>query len=421
MTAVPATQGLSNWAGNYRYAAQRCLRPASVEEVQHVVAAGRRVRALGSRHSFTGIADSDGDLLRLDRLPLDVEIDSGERAVRLSAGARYGDLVDVLQRSGWALANLASLPHISVAGAVATGTHGSGNSNRSLAAAVRSIELVTADGELRTIRRGDPDFDGSVVGLGALGVVVRLVLDLEPAFDVRQTVFTGLGWDALAEHFDEITASAYSVSLFTHWTDTAIEQAWLKSRTGEPGREELFGAVPARETLHMLPGGPPEAVTSQGGVAGPWHARLPHFRMEFTPSRGEELQSEYLLPRAQAVTVFGELRRLAPVMAPVLQVCEIRTVAADTLWLSGSFERDVVGLHFTWDRRPEEVYAVLPELEEALMPLGARPHWGKCFVASAEEIAAAYPRLDDFRDLRYRLDPGDKFGNETLDRLLGPR
>ena len=421
MSGAPMSRAPTNWAGNYRYAAARLLRPASIEEVQAAVAGARRVRALGTRHSFTSIADTDGDLVCLDRLPLDIEVDSDERAVRLSGGARYGDLVDVLNRSGWALANLASLPHISVAGAVATGTHGSGDANRSLAAAVRSIDLVTADGELRTVRRQDPDFDGSVVGVGALGIVVRLVLDVEPTYDVRQTVFTGLGWDALGEHFDEITASAYSVSLFTHWTDTGIEQAWLKSRADEPAREYLFGAVPARETLHMLPGGPPEAVTRQGGVPGPWHARLPHFRMEFTPSRGEELQSEYLLPRAQAVPAFGELRRLADVMAPVLQVCEIRTVAADALWLSGSYERDVVALHFTWDRRPEEVYAALPHLEAALMPLGARPHWGKCFVASPEEIAAAYPRLDDFRALRDRLDPGDTFGNEALDRFLGRR
>lgn len=415
------SQGPTNWAGSYRYAAARVLRPASVEEIQEAVAGGRRVRALGTRHSFTGLPDTDGDLLALDRLPLQIEVDPGERSVGLTASARYGDLVDVLHRSGMALANLASLPHISVAGAVSTGTHGSGDANRSLAAAVRSIELVTADGALRTVRRGDPDFEGCVVGLGALGIVVRLVLDVEPAYEVRQTVFTGLGWDALAGHFDEITGSAYSVSLFTHWTDTAVEQAWLKSRADEPLAEDLFGAPPARQTLHMLPGGPPEAVTRQGGVAGPWHARLPHFRMEFTPSRGEELQSEYLLPRENAIPAFESLRGLAEAMAPVLQVCEIRTVAADALWLSGSFERDVVGLHFTWYREPEAVYAVLPRLEAALMPLGARPHWGKCFVASADEIAAAYPRLDDFRALRDRLDPDDKLGNDTLDTLLGRR
>jgi alditol oxidase len=415
------THGLTNWAGSYHYAAARVLRPTSVEEVQDVVAGGRRVRALGTRHSFTGVADTDGDLVALDRLPLDIRVDPDEQAVGLAASARYGDLVDVLDGSGWALANLASLPHISVAGAVATGTHGSGDRNRSLAAAVRAVDLVTADGSLRTVRRGDPDFDGVVVGLGALGVVVRLVLDVEPAYDVRQTVLTGLGWEALAEHFDEITSSAYSVSLFTHWTGTAVDQVWLKSRSGERQVDELFGATPAAETLHMLPGGPPEAVTRQGGVPGPWHARLPHFRMEFTPSRGEEMQSEYLLPRAHAVPAFEQMRRLAEVMAPVLQVCEIRTVAAEPLWLSGSFERDVVGLHFTWDRRPEEVYAVLPELEAALMPLGARPHWGKCFVASGDELAAVHPRLGDFRALRDRLDPGDKFGNDTLDRLLGRR
>jgi xylitol oxidase len=412
---------LTNWAGNYRYEAARVLRPASVAEVQQAVAGAGRVRALGTRHTFTGLPDTDGDLLILDRLPLDIDVDPDQRTVSLGAGARYGDLVEVLDRSGWALANLASLPHISVAGAVATGTHGSGDANRSLAAAVRAIELVTADGSLRTVCRGDPDFDGSVVGLGALGVVVRLLLEVEPAYDVRQTVFTGLGWDALAGHFDEVSRSAYSVSLFTHWTETAVEQAWLKSRADEPSPAELFGGTPARQTLHMLPGGPPEAVTRQGGVPGPWHARLPHFRMEFTPSRGEELQSEYLLPRASAVRAFEELRGFADAMAPVLQVCEIRTVAAEPLWLSGSYDRDVVGLHFTWYREPDEVYAVLPRLEAALMPLGARPHWGKCFVASGEEIAAAYPRLGDFRALRDRLDPDDKFGNETLDRLLGKR
>jgi xylitol oxidase len=414
-------QVLTNWAGSYRYRAAAVRRPSSLPELQELVARSRRVRPLGSRHSFTGIADTDGDLLRLDGLPLEVGVDAGARAVSVSGGARYGDVVDALDGAGWALANLASLPHISVAGAVATGTHGSGNGNRSLAAAVRELDLVGPDGTLHRLRRGEPDFDGCVVSLGALGVVVRLVLDVEPAYQVRQSVLTGLGWDALEEHFDAITAGAYSVSLFTHWTDTAIEQVWLKSRTDDatPERRELFGAVPASTTMHMLRGGDTDAVTRQGGVPGPWHGRLPHFRLEHTPSRGAELQSEYLLPRSRAAEAFSGMRRLAGRMAPVLQVCEIRTVAAEPLWLSGSYERDVVGLHFTWDRRPEEVDALLPHLEEVLLPLQARPHWGKCFVASPAELAAAYPRFADFRRLRSRLDPERKFGNELVDGWLG--
>jgi xylitol oxidase len=408
----------TNWAGNHEYVAARVHHPASVPELQELVAAADRVRPFGTRHSFTDVADTTGDLVSTLELPAEVDLDGTARTVRVAAGVRYGELAEQLQREGWALATMASLPHISVAGAVATGTHGSGDRTGSLAAAVTGLEYVAADGALRTTDRGDADFAGRVVALGALGVVTAVVLDVEPTYDVRQDLWTDLPWDDAVADLDALTSSAYSVSLFTDWTSGRVGQVWLKSR-GDAPPAELAGARAATSTLHMLAGADVAAVTRQGGVPGPWNRRLPHFRLEFTPSRGEELQSEYLLPRAHAAEAIGRLRQLAPSFAGLLQVSEVRTIAADDLWLSGAYGVDTVGLHFTWVRDVPGVYAVLPAIEEALLPLGARPHWGKCFVAGADALRPAYPRFDDFRRLAQDADPTGKLRNDFLARHLG--
>jgi alditol oxidase len=411
----------TNWAGNQTYGSTRLERPTSIEAIQELVAREATVRVLGSRHSFNDIADTSGVHVSLEAMPQEVEVDPAAQCVTVSGGSRYGDVARELHRQGWALSNLASLPHISIAGAVATGTHGSGDTNVSLAAAVRALETVEPDGELRRVARGDTDFDGRVVALGALGVVTHLTLDIEPSFDVAQTAYVGLPWDDFVERFDDITSRAYSASFFTRWVGDTVDQIWLKVRRGVgdvPGG--LVGATPAPTTVHMLPGGDVKSVTQQGGVYGPWLDRLPHFRMEFTPSSGEELQTEYLLPRDQAAAGFAELRRLGPQIAPLLLTSEIRTVAADNLWLSSSYGRDVVGIHFTWLPDSPSVHAVLPAVEEALMPLGGRPHWGKCFVAGERQLAPLYPRYEDFRDLVARTDPDGKFRNAFVDRVLGP-
>ena len=407
-----------NWAGNHTYRAQRVARPTSTEELQELVAGAERIRALGSRHSFTDLTDTDGLLVSLADLPSGPLLDETARTVTVGAGQDYGTVAVALEARGWALANLASLPHISVAGAVATGTHGSGNRLRSLAAAVAAFELVGPDGELGTMARGAAGFEGSVVALGALGVVTRLTLDVEPTYSVRQDVYTGMPWRVVESEFDAITAAADSISLFTRLDDRGVLQAWSKSRsTDAPG--DLFGSPRASGSLHMLDGAPADSVTDQSGAPGPWLERLPHFRREFTPSRGEELQSEYLVDRSVALDALAALRRLEPRLRPVLQNVEIRTVAADELWLSSSYRRPTVGFHFTWLLDEPAVYAVLPAIEAALLPLGARPHWGKCFVATADDLAVVYPRWQDFRALRASADPDRKFGNAFLDRVLG--
>jgi xylitol oxidase len=407
-----------NWAGNHRYAARTLHRPTSVEQVQELVAVAANVRVLGSRHSFNDIADAD-QLISLEALPDDVMVDPAAGTVSLAAGLRYGALAVHLVRAGLALHNLASLPHISVAGAVTTATHGSGVGNGNLATAVAGLELVTSTGELLRVSRGDPDFDGLVVGLGALGAVTRVTLDVQPAYEVRQRVFEGLGWEALAGHFDEIMTSGYSVSVFTRWQET-VDQVWVKSRLDQPERtgSDLFGARPATAERHPILGIDPAPATPQLGRPGPWYDRLPHFRMGFTPSAGEELQSEYLLPRRHAVAAIEAVRGLADRIRPHLLVTEIRTVAADRLWMSTSYGWDSVALHFTWRQQPQAVAELLVVLERVLAPFGARPHWGKVFAAGAASIAPRYERHADFLALAGRLDARGAFRNRWLQRSV---
>ncbi len=418
-TGAPA----HNWAGNVTFGAARVHRPTSVDELRRIVASSRQARALGSGHSFNLLADTTGDLVRVDGLPRRVEIDAEGARVTVAGGMRYAEVAAALHTRGFALANMASLPHISVAGSVATGTHGSGNACRSLADAVAGLELVGPEGDLvRLGRRTTPDvFPGSVVSLGALGVVVGVTLDIEPAFEVAQWVYRAVPLAALAERFPEISGAAYSVSSFTGWHD-GLATVVLKRRidrdgADHPGERWQSGEL-AREPWHPIPGMPPEYCTEQGGVPGPWHERLPHFRPEFTPSHGEELQSELFLPRAAVAEACAALRELGARLEPVLQVSEVRTVAADEQWLSPAYGRDTVAFHFTWVKNAEAVLPVLADVEERLLPLGARPHWGKLTTTEPATIAARYERLGDFGRLLAEHDPGGRFRNAYLEALL---
>jgi xylitol oxidase len=410
-----------NWAGTHAYRATRIHRPSTVEEVQEIVARAPRIRVLGSRHSFSDVADS-AELVTLDGLPADVVVDRERMTVSVGAGMKYGELAEALNAEGLALHNLASLPHISVGGAIATATHGSGDGNGNLATAVAGLQLVTSDGELLDVTRGERDFDGLVVGLGALGAVTRVKLDVQPSYEIRQRVFERLTWDALFERYDTIAASGYSVSVFTRWGED-VEQVWIKSRVAdapEEVRDELFGAVAATVDRHPIIGLDPVNCTPQLGVPGLWSDRLPHFRMGFTPSKGDEIQSEYFVARSQAVAAIEAMRGLGDRLEPLLLVSEIRTMAADRLWMSPQYGQDTAAFHFTWKRQPEAVLRALADVEAVLRPFGVRPHWGKVFVGRAADIAPLYERLGDFVGLMERLDPREAFRNPWLEgRVLG--
>lgn len=404
-----------NWAGNVRFGAVRVHRPESVDELRRLVRDSDRIRALGSRHSFSPVADTTGDLIRLDGLPPRIEFDSAAGTVTLGAGMRYAEVVGALHDGGFALANLASLPHISVAGSCATGTHGSGDAQPSLAAAVVGLQLVGPDGETRELNRDEQTFAGAVVALGALGIVTRLTLRVEPAFEVAQRVRVGVPLDEVTGQAEEIFGAAYSVSVFTDWRDEA--RVWLKYRTdaGEPGWD---GGRSAPGPEHPVPGMPPDACTLQGDVPGPWHERLPHFRADFVPSAGQELQSEFFLPRSAAAEAFTALRGIGDRIAEVLHVSEIRTVRGDDLWLSPAYRRDSVTLHFTWVDDLTAVLPVLAAVEQRLMPLGARPHWGKLTTVAPSVVVAGYERAGDFAQLARSFDPTGTFRNAFVDDLF---
>lgn len=411
---------MKNWAGNLEYASADVQRPASVAELAEVVAGSNKVKALGSRHSFNRIGDTGGTHILLDALPEAIDIDAARQKVRVSGGVSYGALCRTLEESGLAIHNLASLPHISVAGAIQTGTHGSGVNNQSLAGAVESIELVRPGGETTKLSKDDGDeFQASVVALGALGVVTGLELAVRPSFRMRQRVLENLPWDRVLENFDAVVASAYSVSLFTDYAGDSVSQVWIKALDGDPHLNDLFGATAATRPRHPLPDMSAENCTIQLDEPGPWLDRLPHFRHEFTPSNGDELQSEFILPLEHARAAIQAIRGLANRLAPLLFVSEIRTVAADDFWLSPFYRQQSVALHFTWKPLQQEVEAFLPELEELLKPFGSRPHWGKLFTPSSYDWETLYPRFADFRSLAARHDPNGKFRNRLLDSVLG--
>jgi xylitol oxidase len=410
----------TNWAGNLTYSAPNLLEPRSVEEVQTAVRAHRRLRALGSRHSFNAIADSPENQISLHALN-SIDLDPAAKTVTVGAGVRYGDLAPVIDARGFALHNLASLPHISVAGAIATATHGSGLHNGSLATAVSALEFVNAHGDLvRPSRSSDPEeFSGAAVHLGALGILTRVTLDVQPTYQVAQTVYLDLPIAALEHHLEEIFVAGYSVSLFTDWQNSRITQVWIKRRTDRPCEPatlgpDFFGAHRAAQNMHPILGHTAEACTEQLGIPGPWYERLPHFRMNFTPSSGQELQTEYFVPLDHAYAAIRAVETLRDQITPHLFVTELRTIDADDLWMSMAHQRRSLAIHFTWKPEWPIVQTILPQIEARLRPFDARPHWGKLFTLPPTQLDALYPRLADFKELAAQYDPTAKFRNQFL-------
>lgn len=410
-----------NWAGNHVYSAQRLARAASVEEAQEIVASTSKVRALGTRHSFNALCDTEGTMLDLTGLVEEPVLDTSRHTVRVAGGTSFAVLARFLEGHGHALPNMGSLPHISVAGAVATGTHGSGTGNSTLAAPVSRLELIAPDGSLRVLARGDAGFDGAVVSLGTAGIVTRLDLDVQPTYQVAQELYDHLSWDEVVTDIEAILSSAYSVSVFTMWHDQAATEILVKNKvTGDPAAALGW----ARGTPALAAGAPftrlaDEANLTERGVPGPWFERLPHFRADRPPSWGEEIQTEWFVDRDDASAA---LRAVTPVMrelASLLTVTELRAIHSDQLWLSQATGRETLALHFTWARESGPVLEAAKAIEAALAPYAARPHWGKIFDVDAFDAAVHYPRLPDFVELIGSLDPTGKFRSPFVDRLLG--
>jgi xylitol oxidase len=419
---LPAEQlsgARTNWAGNYTYSTNHLYEPKSVEEVQQTVKRCQKIRALGARHSFNAIADSTENQISLTHLE-EMSVDEKSRTVILGGGVRYGKLAPYLDTHGYALHNLASLPHITVPGACATATHGSGIHNGNLATAVAGIEFVTADGRIASLSRAkDGDaFKGAAVSLGGFGVITKITLDLLPRFEMRQLVYENLPFDQLKDNLDAIFSSGYSVSLFTDWQNHRATQVWIKQRIGpnisSSLPSEFYGAKLATHKLHPIAGHDAAPCTEQMGIPGPWYERLPHFRINFTPSSGAELQSEYFVPREHGYEAILAVEKLRDRITPHLFITELRTIAADGLWMSMAYKRDSLAIHFTWKPEWPAVREVLPLIEKQLAPFDPRPHWGKLFTIPPAQLQAKYKKLADFKALLKHYDPDGKFRNTFL-------
>jgi alditol oxidase len=413
-------EALVNWAGNYRYSTDRLYRAETLPQVQDFVRRHAQLKVLGTRHCFNGIADSTINLLSLREMDRVVALDPASRTVTVEAGMSYGQLCPYLHEHGFALHNLASLPHISIAGACATATHGSGVHNGNLATAVSGLEIVTADGGVLTLSRekDGSTFLGSVVSLGAIGVVTRVTLAVQPTFVMRQDVYLDLPIAQVKDHFDDIAAAGYSVSLFTDWQKARVNEVWVKRRVetgaGVAAARDFYGARPATGNVHPIVELSAENCTEQMGVPGPWYDRLPHFRMGFTPSSGKELQSEYFVPRRNAVEAILAVERLRDHVSPHLMISELRTIDADELWMSPCCNQASLAIHFTWKQEWDAVRKVLPMIERELAPFGVRPHWGKLFTLPPAQLQGRYAQCDEFKALVARYDPKGKFRNAFL-------
>lgn len=408
-----------NWGGNVDFGGAEIVHPTQFDELAAMMAAAPRCRALGSRHSFNDISTA-ATVIDTSALPKTFSIADDRSTVAVTGSATYGWLIEQLIPHELALKNTASLPHISIAGAVATGTHGSGDQNQNLAASVSRVRILRGDGESIELDRGDPDFAGAVVGLGALGIVTEVVLDVVPTFDVEQRVFDGPDLATLATLVDTVFAAGYSVSVFTHWQG-GVEQIWVKHRVGDvvPDASEalLDSLAPAQVRQHPILGLDASGCTEQFGIRGRWCDRLPHFQMGFTPSAGNEIQSEFFVDRRHAAEAIEAMTSIGSDIADALMVGEIRTVAGDDMWMSPHTGRDSLAFHFTWHPDQELAEAAANSVADALDSFAVRPHWGKVFDPERLDLNQ-YERRHDFLDLVTRMDPAGKFRNAWFDTVL---
>lgn len=415
---------LTNWAGNLEYSTGNISYPKSVEDIQKLVRGTQKVKALGSRHCFNTIADSKDAFISLKEMNKVVALDAANKTVTVEGGIRYGELAPYLHEQGFALHNLASLPHISVAGACSTGTHGSGVKNGNLSSAVSAIEFVAADGTVQTLTkaRDGEKFNAAVVSLGALGVMTKVTLDLQPTFMSKQYVFEKLPFSQMKDHFESIMSAGYSVSLFTDWQNDYINEVWVKSLENDPAIAALpavlAGAQAAAKNMHPIAELSAENCTEQMGVAGPWFERLPHFKMGFTPSSGKELQAEYFVPFSNAVAAIEAVQRMGKAIGPHLFISEIRSIAADNLWMSPCYQQPSVAIHFTWKQDWPAVSKLLPVIEKELAQYGVKPHWGKLFDMPAAVLQQRHPKFQEFKSLMAEYDPAGKFRNDFLNQYI---
>ncbi|QNN52988.1 D-arabinono-1,4-lactone oxidase [Nocardioides mesophilus] len=426
-----------SWSGLSQARPARVLRPADAGEVADAVVAARRnglrVKMVGSGHSFTDIAVTDGLLLRPDRLTGIRAVDRAAMTVTVEAGTTLRDLNARLEALGLALHNLGDIDAQTVAGAISTGTHGAGGRWASLSAQVVAVELVLADGTLLVAsEHEDPDlFEAARLGLGAVGVLTAVTFAVEPAFLLQATEWP-IAWSEIVDVLDDLAAEHHHVDL--HWfphteralakvNDRTLDGAAPLSRARAWFEDDLM-ANGAFGAINRVGNSSPRLVPALNrlaarGLSTREYVDVSH-RVLVSERRVRFKEMEYAVPREAALAALAEARRVMerggwPVSFPV----EIRPTPADDLWLSTSSGHASVYLAFHVNAATDHT-GYFGAVERVLLDHGGRPHWGKVHTCSAEALATAYPSWGRFQAVRDRVDPERVFGNPYLEKVLGP-
>ena len=426
-----------NWARSVAVTPRRVERPSSAEELQQAVkravAAGERVKAVGAGHSFTGIAAAPDVLLELDNLQGIIDVDAQRRRVKFQAGTRLHRIPGLLAGHNLAMPNLGDIDRQSLAGAISTGTHGTGASFGGLATQVVGLTLVQPDGGLLTIADDDPLLPAAALGLGALGIMADITVQCVPGFALRAEESSEL----LADTLNTLARRVESADHFEFYWFPHTDRAATKSNTRLPGTVPLQPRSPVHRWLDesLLSNSvfratcaagtavpaliPPVNRTAARLLGGRQYTEVSH--RVFTQRRTVRFREmEYGLPANQLEAAFTALRQLVEdrqwrISFPV----EVRWAAADDRWLSTAYGRDsaYVAVHRYYR---EEYREYFDAVEEIMLAHGGRPHWGKLHSLDAAALTARYPCFDDFLAVRNQLDPDRVFTNDYLDRVLGP-
>ena len=429
-----------NWAKTVYYN-HTIHYPKTVEEIQHILQYHAKIRVLGSMHSFNNITklpqEFNGVYISMSNMNQVIKCCRGER-VTIQPGITFGELGEYLHERNFGFHNMASLPHITVGGAISTGTHGAGVFNGNLASHVMQVKLISADGKLRTYRIGqDPEFQHIPVSFGLAGIIVEIELDIVPDYDIQQCIYENLPFNTIKKSdYKTAFSSAYSFSIFTQWKNRKFTSIWAKYRLrkGRNGNEEsimidcpdMNKIKPSSNKVHPLPGGDTSFVS--GGIGKnykePGYVGLPHFLMEGVPSQGEELQSEYFVSSHMfdvVIEVLFHHFEENPKLYDLLYVSEMRFVAGDKLTLSPQHVLgSSIGFHFTWKKEFDQVVDALKGIENVLKPYNALPHMGKLFTMTGRELEGKYGQrnLRAFQSFVAPLDPLKKFVNPFLQNLI---
>lgn len=432
------TASWSNWAGNVTATPARIVEPRSVEDVVEAVkegaGRGERVRVVGAGHSFTPLVATDGTLLRLTHLSGVLEVDRERRRVRVAAGTPLHVLNPLLDALGLALPNLGDIDRQGVAGAVATGTHGTGVRHQGIAAAVTGLTLVLADGSVVTVDDDhDPElFRAATVGLGAFGVVVEVELQCVPAFRLRALETPGRlgevldGYETMVADYDHV-----DVHWFPH-TDRVLLKRNSRVDDDDPGRpqprwrERLDDDLLSNKLYEVLnraaaarPSIVPRLNQVSARVLGAKEYTDISWRVFCTARDVRFRESEYAVPRASLPAVLGELRAWIDGHDVALPIpVEVRSTGADDVWLSTAYEREnaYVAVHQYHRMDDGGVFAAF---EAIVREHDGRPHWGKLHTPGAEDLGRLYPRFGDVQRVRDRVDPERLFANAHLTHVLG--